>query len=241
MDLSDFTTLTFDCYGTLIDWESGMVGALAPLISRVARPLTRNEILQAHAFHESSAQAQTPAKPYFDVLATVYKRLAEQWGVNATHEACVTYGLSVPSWPAFDDSVAALIYLKQHFKLVVLSNIDNASFAASNRRLQVTFDAVYSAQDIGSYKPADANFEYMIAQLGHLGTKPTEILHTAESLFHDHVPAKRFGLANCWIYRRHGEEGFGATRNPGAMPQIDFRFHSMAEFADAHRAELAQN
>jgi 2-haloacid dehalogenase len=244
MRLTGFKTLTFDCYGTLIDWESGMVEALRPLSSRVDRPLTRNEILEAHAFHESTQQRQTPAKPYRDLLAVVFKRLAEQWGVSVTHEACVAYGRSVGDWPAFPDSPGALQYLKKFYRLVILSNVDNQSFEASKKRLQVEFDAVITAEDAGSYKPDPRNFEYMLERLGAgLGGEKIgkqDILHTAESLFHDHKPARAFGLASCWIYRRHQDEGFGATMNPGDKPRTDFQFKSMAALAQAHREELGQ-
>ncbi len=236
--LTDFDALTFDCYGTLIDWESGMVAGLKPLIDRVGRELSRDEILEAHARHESGQQRQTPAKKYSELLATVYRRIAEEWGVPVTWAECVAYGQSVKQWPAFADSRASLAYLKQHYKLVILSNVDNESFAASNTRLGVDFDAIYTAEDVGSYKPADRNFEYMIEQLGNLGIAKERILHTAESLFHDHVGANRHGLATCWIYRRHDQEGFGATMDPGGRPTIDFRFNSMAELADAHRAAI---
>jgi putative hydrolase of the HAD superfamily len=238
MQLTDFSTLTFDCYGTLIDWESGMVEGLQPLLARTGRELSRNDILEAHARHESSQQRQTPAMPYKRLLAVVYRRLAEEWGVTASWAECLEYGQSVRHWPAFSDSADALNYLKQHYKLVILSNVDNESFVASNDRLQVEFDAIYTAEDMGSYKPSDRNFEYMLAKLETLGVKKQDILHTAESLFHDHLPANRHGLATCWIYRRHEQEGFGATMDPGATPKIDFRFNSMAELAKAHRAEM---
>jgi 2-haloacid dehalogenase len=162
MRLSDFKALTFDCYGTLIDWESGMIEALKPLTARISPALSRNAILEAHARHESMQQRFTPAKPYREVLAAVYKRLAEEWRVTVTWEDCLTYGRSVGDWPAFADSAPALQYLKRHYKLVILSNVDNASFALSNRRLQVAFDAIYAAEDIGSYKPDLRNFEYML-------------------------------------------------------------------------------
>jgi putative hydrolase of the HAD superfamily len=122
---------------------------------------------------------------------------------------------------------------------VILSNIDNESFAASNAQLGVTFDAIYTAQDIGSYKPNDANFEYMITMLTSLGIARSDILHTAESLFHDHQPANRHGLKSCWIHRRYNQEGFGATMHPGEMPSYDFRFNSLAEMVAAHQQALA--
>ena len=236
--LSDHAALTFDCYGTLIDWESGMVAGLAPLVARAPRALTRDQILEAHARHESAQQGQTPAMPYRDLLAVVHKRLAEEWGAAAPWDECVAYGRSVADWPAFPDSVDALAYLGRHFKLVILSNVDNASFAASNERLGITFDAIYTAEDVGSYKPAERNFSYMLEKLRGLGIDNSEILHTAESLFHDHAPANRFAIASCWIHRRHAQDGFGATMDPGKTPEYDFRFISMAEMAEAHRREV---
>ncbi len=238
MQLTDFKALTFDCYGTLIDWETGMFEGLKPLTSRLATPPTRDQVLEAHARHESSQQLQTPTRIYRDLLPIVYKRLAEEWGLSASWEECVAYGQSVKNWPAFPDSAEALEYLKRHYKLVILSNVDNESFAASNTKLQVAFDAIYTAEDIGSYKPADRNFDYMFEKLETLGIRKHEILHTAESMFHDHGPANRHGLASCWIYRRHDKDGFGATMHPGDMPRYDFRFNSMADLAKAHREAL---
>lgn len=235
MRLDEYKALTFDCYGTLIDWETGMVEALSGLTSRVSKPLTRDQILEAHARHESQQQAQTPGKLYRDILPIVYKRLAEEWGVAVTVDECETYGLSVGNWPAFPDSAGALQYLKKYYKLIILSNVDNRTFAGSNARLEVVFDAIYTAEDVGAYKPSDRNFDYMLAHVGDLGLEKKDILHTAESLFHDHAPANRHGLASCWIHRRHQQEGFGATMNPGEMPAYDFRFTSMAALVKAHQ------
>ena len=238
MKLTDFKALTFDCYGTLIDWETGMFEGLKPLTGRLAAPPTRDQVLEAHARHESAQQLQTPTKTYRDLLPIVYKRLAQEWGLPVTWDECVAYGQSVKNWPAFPDSAEALQYLKRHYKLVILSNVDNESFAASNAKLQVAFDAIYTAEDIGSYKPSDRNFDYMFEKLETLGIRKHEILHTAESMFHDHGPANRHGLASCWIYRRHDKDGFGATMHPGDMPRYDFRFNSMADLVRAHREAL---
>ncbi|WP_281967223.1 haloacid dehalogenase type II [Roseovarius nanhaiticus] len=237
MKLTDYKALTFDVYGTLIDWESGMIAGLKPLTDQL--DLSRDQILEAHAYHESTTQRVTPGKNYRDVLATVYKRLAEEWGLRASWEEAQVYGRSVEHWPAFPDSREALAYLKDHFKLIVLSNVDNASFAHSDAKLGHPFTAVYVAEDVGSYKPDPRNFDYMLEQLARLGLTRGDILHTAESMFHDHGPANRHGLANCWIYRRHDKEGFGATMNPGDMPRCAMMFHSMADLVEAHRAELA--
>ena len=237
MRLSNFKALTFDVYGTLIDWESGMIAGLKPLTDRVEPALSRDEILQAHALHESTQQMYTPAMRYQDLLPLVYRRLAEQWGVSVNWAECLTYGQSVKQWPAFADSAASLNYLKQHFKLVVLTNTDNDSFMHSQMKLKVDFDGIYTAEDVGSYKPADRNFDYMLEKLATQGIEKHEILHTAESMFHDHEPANRFGLTCCHIYRRYDQEGFGATMTPGEMPRWQFRFNSMAELVKAHQAE----
>ena len=238
MRLGDFKVMTFDVYGTLIDWESGMIAGLKPLTDRVPG-LTRNEILEAHAFYESTQQRYTPSRLYRDLLPVVYRRLAEHWQVDVAWEECAAYGRSVGQWPAFPDSAEALRYLKQHFWLVVLTNTDNQSFQGSNAQLGVRFDGAYTAEDVGSYKPAPRNFDFMLEVLGKRGVAKSEILHVAESMFHDHGPANDFGLSNCWIYRRHDDEGFGATMRPAEMPRVDFQFTSMAALVDAHRGEAA--
>ncbi len=239
MKLTDYNALTFDVYGTLIDWETGMINGLKPLTDKLSIPISRDTILEAHAFHESTTQQYTPAKDYRDVLAVVYKRLAEEWGLSVRWDECLTYGQSVEHWPAFPDSAGALQYLKRYYKLIVLSNVDNVSFSFSNKKLQIEFDAAYVAGDIGSYKPQMRNFDYMLENLARMGIEKSDILHTAESMFHDHGPATKAGLANCWIYRRHDKEGFGATVNPGEMPKYGLMFTSMAELVKAHQAELA--
>lgn len=240
MRLGDFKAMTFDCYGTLIDWESGIVQGLQPLVEKTGRTLTRDEILEAHARHESAQQKQTPGKRYSALLAVVYRRLAEDWGAVVDWDECLAYGGTVKDWPTFADSADSLAYLKQHYKLVILSNVDNASFAQSSAKLGVDFDAVYTAQDIGSYKPADRNFEYMLRHLAGIGVARDAILHTAESLFHDHEPAKRHGLASCRIFRRRGQTGYGAAMAPASTPDYAFCFDSMADFVAAHRQESAE-
>ena len=235
MRLTDFRVLTFDCYGTLIDWETGMLDALRPLTSRLQGKLEPDEILAAHARYESLQQVQTPTKLYSHLLAIVYKRMAEEWALAVSWNECVRYGESVKSWTPFPDSTESLKYLKQHYKLVILSNVDNESFSASNDKLDITFDAVFTAEEIGNYKPNDANFHYMIEMLAQSGVNQSDILHTAESMFHDHQPANRLGLNSCWINRRHGQIGFGATRKPSELPRYDFQFTSLADMVQAHK------
>ena len=239
MKLGDFEALTFDCYGTLIDWETGILTNLRPLVEKAGGGRSDDAVLEAFARHEAAQEAETPDMIYSRLLAVVHGRLAKEWGVAADETAAARFGGSVPDWPAFPDTPDALRYLKQHFKLGILSNVDRVSFAGSNKRLGVDFDWIMTAADIGSYKPSPRNFEYMIETLGRDGVEKAKILHTAERLFHDHAPANSFGLASCWIFRRHDKEGFGATSRPAEMPRIDFRFNSLGEMAAAHRKEMA--
>ncbi len=235
--LTDFRVLTFDCYGTLIDWESGLLAALQPLLQRAGVGLSRDAVLTTFAEHESRQEAATPAMRYSELLTEVHAQLARAWNVAPLAAESQAFGASVGDWPAFGDTVAALQYLKQHYKLVILSNVDRASFAATLPRLGVTFDAVFTAEDIGSYKPDPRNFAYLVEHLATMGLARGDILHTAQSLFHDHAPANAAGLASAWIDRRQDAEGWGATSPPPPGVHYDFRFASMTEMAQAHRAE----
>jgi len=239
--LSDFCALTFDCYGTLIDWESGIWDALQPLIQAGGRDdITRAVALEAFAEAESAQEAATPGMLYYDILTRVHLRLAERFGLETSTEMDRAFGGSLPHWPAFPDSADALRILKRHYKLVILSNVNREGFAASARKLGVAFDAVYTAEDVGSYKPDPRNFTYMLERLADdHGLAPGDILHTAQSLFHDHVPAKAAGLARAWIDRQGLSEGgrWGATARVAERPEVDFLFPTMAAMAGAVAAE----
>jgi 2-haloalkanoic acid dehalogenase type II len=237
MRLHDFKVLSFDCYGTLIDWETGLLAALRPLRARLDPAPSNETMLRAFARFESRQQAATPTMPYRDVLSIVYKRLAEAWDHPVAWNECVTFGRSVGDWPAFADTAESLRYLKGHYRLVVLSNVDNASFAASGPRLGITFDAVFTAEDTGAYKPGLIGFRAMLDALAERDFAPDTVLHTAQSLFHDHVPAATLGLARCWIDRRAGRAGSGATPVPADAPAPDFRFASLADMVAAHKRE----
>ena len=234
MQLTDYKVLTFDCYGTLIDWESGIFTALQPLLAKLADDPGRDSALETFARYESAQERATPDELYPELLSATHSQLRAHWGVNGNSELDRQFGQSVKHWPAFPDSAHALAYLKQHYQLVILSNVDRTSFAASNEKLGVEFDAIYTAEDIGSYKPDPRNFEYMLEHLKRRGVDKTDILHTAQSLHHDHVQATAFGLASNWIDRRHDTEGYGATVPPEQDVRIDFHFPSMAAFVEAH-------
>ena len=240
--LTDYKVLTFDCYGTLIDWESGIWDALQPLIMGGGdSAVTREAALLAFAKWEAHHEHASPGFviPNFSPGSTGAWRRASIFETNdALDEA---FGASVPLWPAFSDTADALRILKRHYKLVILSNVHREGFAASNRKLGVAFDAVYTAEDIGAYKPADANFEYLLSHLkSDFDLDRSDVLHTAQSLRHDHAPANRFGLANAWIDRQRLSEGgsWGATEKVATTPTTDFIFFSMGEMAEAVEAEV---
>lgn len=240
--LTDFKALTFDCYGTLIDWEAGIWDALQPLIMNNGRSdVTRAAALAAFGDAEAAQQAATPDLAYTAVLQKVHGAIAEGFGMATTADLDAEFGASVAHWPVFADTADALRYLKTRFKLFILSNVDRAGIAASGCKLGVDFDGIYTAEDIGSYKPSPANFDYMLDHLNRdFGLRPDDVLHTAQSLFHDHVQARAHGIANAWIDRQRMSEGGdrGATAALGERPETDFIFYSMAEFADAVRVEV---
>ena len=237
MRLEDFTTLSFDCYGTLIDWETGIWDALQPAIAASGRSdVRRADALAAFAELESACQTAAPAASYPDILARVHDGIAARFGLGAAPGMAAAFGASVPAWPAFADSADALRALKKRFRLVVLSNVHREGFEGSRRRLGVAFDAVYTVGEIGSYKPDPRNFDHMLARLkADHGIAAGEVLHTAQSLFHDHVPARRAGLANAWIDRQGLSQGggWGATARVADLPKYDFLFPTLAALAAA--------
>ncbi|HYC13397.1 MAG TPA: haloacid dehalogenase type II, partial [Stellaceae bacterium] len=209
MNFADFQTLTFDCYGTLIDWESGILAELRPLVRARGKAHDDDEILATFAAEESPIEVETPGKLYPLVLADTLRAVGRRWGMPVTDKEAAEFGGSVGRWPAFPDSAAALQYLKRRHKLVILSNIDRASFAKSNVKLGVEFDRVLTAEEIGSYKPDIRNFQYAIRTLGEMGVPREKILHVAQSRFHDIGPAKSLGLRTVWVNRRKGRSSGG--------------------------------
>jgi 2-haloalkanoic acid dehalogenase type II len=233
MTLTEFEALSFDCYGTLIDWEAGLLAVLGPWARARGLELTGEELLTAYAQVEGAAEAEHPAEAYPEILARGMRLLGGNLGAEVTAEDAASLARSVPDWPAFPDSHDALAALGKRFKLIILSNVDRASFAASKARLGVEFTSVITAQDVGSYKPSPRNFEALASEAARLGIRPGGLLHVAQSLFHDHVPAKRAGLPTVWIHRRHDRGGWGATPQPPAPVTPDWEFPSMAAFAAA--------
>lgn len=234
--LTDYRLLSFDVYGTLIDWETGILEALKPLLSELAesdKP-TPSKIFDVFNKLESEQQKKTPDMPYSQLLTTIYPSVAAKCGMpNTSTEAAEAFGNAVGSWPAFPDTVDALQRLQKHYKLVVLSNVDEESFKSTNAGPLggVKFDRVITAQEIGSYKPDLRNFEYMLRTVKEeLGVDKAEVLQTAQSQFHDHEPAKKMGIKSAWIER-------GGTMGNRDEVIFDWKFTTLGEMADAVEKE----
>lgn len=226
IDLSAYDVLTFDCYGTLIDWETGILAGLRRILDPHGIEAGNDELLERYARAEAAAEAG-PYLRYREVLARSATAVCGELGVTPDAGDLAVFGGSVAEWPAFPDSAAALAALRTRYRLGVITNCDDDLFAASSERLGVTFDPVVTAQQVGAYKPSTRNFEVAFERLG----VPRErILHVAQSLYHDHVPAKQLGLTTAWIDRRQGRAGGGATPPADASP--DLAVPSMAAFAE---------
>ena len=226
IDYGRFEALTFDCYGTLIDWEAGIAAALRQVIGAAGTGASDDEMLGAFADIEAPAEAG-PYVRYRDILALAARGVATRYGVEPSEATVAAFADSVGDWPAFPDTTEALAQLHERFRLGVITNCDDDLFARSATRLRTTFDWVVTAQQAGRYKPDERPFELAFERIG----LPRErILHVAQSLFHDHVTAKRLGLTTVWIDRRRGRTG-GAT--PPAKATPDATFADMASFAEA--------
>ena len=233
LDLTAFKALSFDCYGTLIDWETGIAAVLSPWAREQGLDVADDDLLLAYGENEAAVEREVPAALYPQVLATAFRRTGDGLGRPVSDEWSRRLGDSVPDWPAFPDSADALSRLAGHYRLIILSNVHRAGFAGSNRHLRGDFAAVVTAEDVGAYKPAENHFRALDATLAELGVDRTELLHVAQSLFHDHVPAAREGLASVWINRRHDRPGWGATPQPAGEWSFDLELPSVGALADA--------
>jgi 2-haloacid dehalogenase len=229
IDYGRFEALTFDCYGTLIDWETGILAAARAAVDALAH-VSDEALLTAFAALE--AEAETPYRPYRQVLALCLRGIGARFGVPVDDAAAAGFADSVGHWPPFADSPAALRVLKGRFRLAVITNCDDDLFARSEGRLGVKFDHVITAEQVKSYKPELRNFHVAHARIG----VPRErILHVAQSLYHDHVPAKELGMTTVWIDRRAGKGAAGGA-TPPAQATPDAVFPDLASFAAAATA-----
>jgi len=213
----DFAVLTFDCYGTLIDWETGILDSLRPVLAAHRVDLVPERTLELYGELESAAE-DGPYREYKAILRTVLEGLGSRLGFTPTAKELEQFSTSVKDWPAFPDSAAALQALHTKYRLAVVSNIDDDLFAHSAQRLQVRFDWIVTAQQAKSYKPSLNNFRLAFDRIG---VPQNRILHVAQSLFHDIAPANSLGLSSVWVNRRHKKEGSGATPMAHARPDLE--------------------
>ena len=209
--------LSFDCYGTLIDWESGIADALAPLCDHHGIICSRDQILELYGRCEAAEESST-YRPYREILRSVTRRMAKEFGIQLSESESLTLENSLQYWPPFEDTVEALKRLKTKYQLAIISNIDNDLFAGSAKQLQVAFDFVTTAGQTKAYKPSLAMFEQAQARMG---IEKSAWLHVAQSKFHDIAPANQYGLNSVWVNRRHAQPGSGATPESLAVPTLE--------------------
>ncbi|MGB7927107.1 MAG: haloacid dehalogenase type II [Terriglobales bacterium] len=227
MNLSRFTTISFDCYGTLIDWESGILPTMRAMLADHGKSLPDADILELYGEFEAQAESG-PYQSYQDVLQSVVRAFADRFHFQASSAEVRSLHQSVPAWPPFPDTVPALRELKKRYRLVVISNIDDALFAQTRQRLDVEFDGVITAEQARSYKPSLNNFHMALRTLA---LAPDRLLHAAQSIYHDVVPARSLGIATVWVNRKSARPGVGAVR--GAAGHADMEVPDLASLAAA--------
>jgi 2-haloacid dehalogenase len=233
---NEFRLLTFDCYGTLIDWETGILDVLRPWAATNQVDAGPDELLAAFGAAESAVQRERPQALYRDVLREAMGRVAASFGKMARTEEREALGRSVGDWPVFADTVKALKELKSWHKLMVVSNVDQESFARTAPKLGMTLDGFVSAEEVGAYKPDRRMFDRALAVAGDWGVRPQQILHVAQSLYHDIAPAKALGLRTVWVDRRAGRPG-GATPKAQGDATPDLRVTSLGELVELEQSE----
>jgi 2-haloacid dehalogenase len=217
MDFSRFTTISFDCYGTLIEWEAGILPAVRTFLQHHNCPQSEARILELYGEFEAEAECGA-YQSYRKVLESVVEQFGKRLGFEPTTSELRSLHASVPSWPPFPDTAAALQRLKKHYKLAIISNIDDDLFALTSKHLGIDFDAVVTAQQAQSYKPAINNFR---AALDRMGVKPDRLLHVGQSIYHDVLPAQSLGIATVWVNRRSARPGIGAVRPAIGKPDLE--------------------
>jgi 2-haloacid dehalogenase len=226
LDFHRFQALTLDCYGTMIDWEKGIFSALRPILAAHGKTLSDFDLLELYSELELKAE-QGEFRKYRDVLQSVVGGFGERLGFKPSEEDIRSLPESVPTWPPFPDTVAALKRLQTRYRLAVISNIDDDLFASSEPKLQARFDQVVTAEQAHSYKPSLNNFRLALKRLG---LAPDQALHVGQSLYHDVAPAKSLGIATVWVNRPSPRPGAGAARTADGKP--DLEVSDLATLAD---------
>jgi putative hydrolase of the HAD superfamily len=235
--LSDFDTLTFDVVGTLIDFETGILDWFRPTLARHGASKTDEEILTAFAAVEDRYQRETPEKPFTEMLPLIYREMVTGWRIGPREEDAESFRDSIRSWPPFPDTVEALDELGTRYRLVAVTNADAWALGHMSANIGDPFQEKISCDEVGVNKPSPRVFEYVLDKLAPAGVGKRDILHTAQSQYHDIAPASALGFATMWIERRHGEDGFGATPRPEEVVAPTFHATGMADFVRQVREE----
>lgn len=230
MRLDSITTLTFDVVGTLTDFETGIVEWYHPWLRRHRQRVDDEEILRAFAAAEERLQRSNPAMPFTSMLPLIHDALAESWSLDSDESESLDFRDSIRDWPPFPDAVAGLRTLRERFRLVAVTNADSWALEQMSRTLGDPFDEAVTCDMVGVNKPDPRVWEFT---LDRLGAKREEILHCAQSHYHDLVSARNFGLGTAWIERRHDAEGSGATPSTDESVKTDFHVHSLADLISA--------
>lgn len=238
MKLRDFTTLTFDMMGTLMDYEAGFIAWFRTHACPDRPDIADNRILEALAQEEERLQHDKPHPPFTRMLPKMYLAVAKEFSLTQDAALAESFGRSVSDWPPFPDSVESLAYLRRHYRLVAVTNADREGFRRMSHALKDPFHDAVTAEDVGVTKPDLQVFAYTLGRLSASGVAKAQILHTAQSQYHDIGPAKSLGLATAWIERRRGQAGAGATPRVAAITTPDFHYGSLAEMVAAHRGEV---
>lgn len=231
LDFSQFQVMTFDCYGTLIDWETGIFSALCPLLAAHGKTISDFELLNLYSELESEAE-RGEFRAYREVLKSVVRGFGERLGFQPTESQIRSLPDSLASWPPFPDTVAALRKLKSRCRLAIISNVDDDLFAPTARHLEVNFDEVITAQQAGAYKPSLEIFQLAKQRLG---VAPAQWLHVGQSIYHDVIPAKSLGIETVWVKRPSPRPGAGAAKAASGQPDLEVPdLKTLAQLATAN-------
>lgn len=217
LDFHRFRFLTFDCYGTLIDWESGLFGALRPILAHHGATLDDVRLLELYADLEAHAE-EKEFRSYREVLRRVVRGFGQRLGFTPTEEEERSLPESLQNWKPWPDTVAALEKLGTRYQLAIISNVDDDLFAPTARRLQVKFEHVITAQQARCYKPALAIFQLALERIG---ASPEHVLHVGQSIYHDVIPAQSLGMATVWVNRPSPRVGVGAVKRARGRPDLE--------------------
>jgi 2-haloacid dehalogenase len=228
MPLTAYRLISFACFGTLIDRDSGVLAALRPLLAKLPHPPGREAVIAAFDRHEHEAIAELPGARYADVLASTHQRLAAEWRTRAADDDAALFAHSVDHWPPYPDAAGALQYLMRYVSVALLSNADGRTLETISRRLDVRFDVLLSAEDAGGVQPRGRSFAPLQKRARKLGIAAAQVLHVAASLPHDPASTTATGMAWAWVDRRR----------QGGARGVEYSFQSLAELVRAHQADL---